>query len=238
MLISLIILIPIAIFIVLLVVAIDVVIRGIYQFGKGERLIGTLIAVAGTGFTLLVIISSLLFLKFLIPIKFQKYLAFDQKLKSPDGTSWFALYHDYGGIGDPDWHVFKIPINEVPEELKIPTSDARKVFATNRIPIMWNWSEAGHESNPHIKIFNQRYLVFIRGGYYHGIYDIQQGRTLITDTSPWHSFVSSNDKNTKGLNYKQLDLMMDMWVQSTLHNPIKEVIENNQTPSLMSENTH
>jgi len=163
----------------LLLIPIAIVISGIYQFWKGKRLVGSLIAFTGTGLGLLFMIPPLFFLLFALSIGPQEYLAFDQKLKSPDGTSWFVLYYDYGGLGDPEWYVFKIPINEVPEELKIPTSDAEKVFGTNRRLIMWNWSEAGHESNPHIKIFNQRYLVFIRGGYYHGLYDIHEAECLL-----------------------------------------------------------
>lgn len=213
--------------------------RGIYQFWKGKRLVGSLIVVAGAGLTFLVMIPSLLFLMLYLSIGFREHLVFDQKLKSPDGTSWFALYHDYGGLGDPDWHVFKIPINESPEELKISRSydsyNSEDDFWKKRM-LLWNFSEAGHHtSNPHIKIFNQRYLVFIRGGYYHGLYDIQEGRTLITDTSPWHSLNFSNKRNLEGLNSDQLDTMMDMWVESTLHNPIKEIIENNQKINQTSE---
>jgi hypothetical protein len=228
-----------ALIILILLVPIAIVLSGIYQFCKGKRLIGSLIAIAGTGLGLLFMIPPLFFLLFALSIGSQEYLKFDQKLKSPDGTSWFALYHDYGGIGNREWDVFKIPINEVPEGLKIPAShDSEDDFGINR-RLMWNRSEAGyHTSNPHIKIFNQRYLVFIRGGYYHGLYDIQQGRILITDSNPWNSFKFSNDRNTRGLNYNQLGVIMDIWVQSTLHNPIKEIIENNKTPSQMLVNTH
>jgi len=115
------------------------------------------------------------------------------------------------------------------QKLKIPCGynfeDSKKsVFWTKRM-LMWNWSEAGnHTSNPNIKIFNERYIVFIRGGYYHGLYDIKTDHTLITDDSPWHSFMSSYKRRPS----KNRDIEMDQWVKDHLHNPIKAIIEKNQ----------
>jgi hypothetical protein len=170
----------------------------------------------------------------------QSYLVFDEKIKSPDGASWLALYHNYGGFGDPDWHVFKVPIDEIPEKLKIPCgynfNDSAKSDFWKKRMLMWNWSEGGNNtSNPHIKMFNRKYLVFIRGGYYHGLYDIKKNQTLITDTSPWHSLVYSMDKNSRGSNLDQIDAKMDKWVEDTLHNPIKEIIEIDQTPNQLPD---
>jgi hypothetical protein len=36
-----------------------------------------------------------------------EYLQYQQHLQSPDKNHIFVLFHDYSGIGDPSWHVFK-----------------------------------------------------------------------------------------------------------------------------------
>ena len=231
--------IAVLILIIAFAIAFTLIILGLSKFEKGRKILGPLLGLAGVGWTLFIltiIIPRIIEAGFLILLlNPQKYLTYDEKLMSPDSKCWFALYHDYGGFGDPDWHVFKIPINEKPEKIKIPTAYRRRESSKYDIwkkrMLMWNWSEAGHHtSNPHIEIFNNRYLVFIRGGYYHGLYDIEMDKTLITDESPWHSFVYS-DKIKKEVNYgsKQFDAMMHKWVRDTLHNPIKEIIEKNQT---------
>ena len=211
---------------------IALIVYGIYFYKKGKKVLGVIVSILGIGCVWTILLPVILVLLFVFSFKPQEYLTFQEKLMSPDGTAWFSLYHDYSGIGDPDWHVFKIPNDEDPKSLKIPTayrhtdSDVHD-FWKNRM-LMWNWSEAGnHKSNPHIEIHGQRYLVFIRGGYYHGLYDIEENKTLITDTSPWHSLVYSRDHDStkSGLKLDQIDAQMDKWVEDTLHNPIKEIVE-------------
>ena len=208
------------------------IVYGIYFYKKGKRILGVIVSILGIGCVWTIVLPVILILLFVLTFKPQEYLTFQEKLISPYGTAWFALYHNYSGIGDPDWHVLKIPVDEDPESLKIPvayefTDPDMNDFWKNRM-LMWNWSEAGnHVSNPHIEIIGRKYLVFIRGGYYHGLYDIDEDKTLITDTSPWHSFVYSEEHGSTKLDLKldQIDAQMDKWVEDTLHNPIKEIVE-------------
>ena len=211
---------------------ITLIVHGIYFYKRGKKVLGAIVSLLGVGCVWTIVLPEILVLLFAFTFQPQKYLTFQEKLMSPDGTAWFALYHDYSGIGDPEWHVFKIPIGEDSKSLKIPAaywsidSDAND-FWKNRM-LMWNWSEAGnHVSNPHIEVIGRRYLVFIRGGYYHGLYDIDENKTLITDTSPWHSLVYSYERGStrSGLKLDQIDAQMDKWVEDTLHNPIKKIVE-------------
>lgn len=223
----------ITILIIVFILAIFLIVMSLKQFEKGKIIKGSLLTFAGVVWAIIVVViiiphmfSAGLILFLINP---QSYLVFDEKIKSPDGASWLALYHNYGGFGDPDWHVFKVPIDEIPEKLKIPCgynfNDSAKSDFWKKRMLMWNWSEGGNNtSNPHIKMFNQKYLVFIRGGYYHGLYDIREDQTLITDESPWHSFIYSDNKGTS----KDIGKKMEQWVRDNLHNPIKEIIENNQ----------
>lgn len=206
---------------------IALIVLGISQSGRGGGALGAVVMITGAGCLLIVLERLLYVILFVQTFGFQSHLTFDEKLRSPDGNSWFALYHDYGGIGDPDWHVFKIPVQEAPEKVKIPVSyRSQRPFVWKGRMLMWNWSEAGdHTSNPHLEMFNGRYLVFVRGSYYHGLYDIRQDRTLITDTSPWHSLVYSAEyRQMPPVPPGQRHELMDKWVAETLHNPIKAII--------------
>lgn len=213
--------------------AIFIIRKGYKCVKNGKKAKGLLLALLGIVWATIIINIIIPFLYFanigFLIFKPQFNLAFDEKIKSPDGTSWFALYHDYGGFGDPEWDIFKIPIEEIPEKLKIPCgynfADSSKSDFWKKRMLMWNWSEGGnHTSNPHIKMFKNRYIVFIRGGLYHGLYDIEEDRTLITDESPWHSFMHSDGRKSSINRDKEID----QWVRDNLHNPIKEIIENDQ----------
>lgn len=94
--------------------------------------------------------------------------------------------------------------------------------------LFWNWSEAGHHrTDPKIKIVKDRYLIFVRGGLNHALYDIQSKIVRVSEESPWHALVYSDEyeaMNPKPSNDEETNLM-DAWVRKHLHNPIEQIIK-------------
>ncbi len=188
---------------------------------------------------LLAIGGALLFTYFVIaPGLFQmpnKYLQYQQHLSSPDKDHIFVLLHDYNGVGDPSWHVFRFSNNVDPKNVKIPAgytnelTDEDKEWSSKML--MWNWSEAGdHMANPHIEIIKNRYLVFVRGDIYLGLYDIKADKTLIDDHSPWHTYIYSDEYKTiqPEPRMDEREKLLTAWTKKTLHQPIVDIIEANK----------
>jgi hypothetical protein len=155
-----------------------------------------------------------------------------QCLDSPDGEHKYALYHDVAGGDDHEWFVTKLKVYENPDALIVPKSFMNCSTPEEREwmdkTILFNWSEAGeHRENPHIKLVGDRYLVFERGGLYHGLYDIQEEETLITEESPWHSYIYSEEYESikPQPSHEQRKQLLDDWVRRKLHEPIKEIID-------------
>ncbi len=157
-----------------------------------------------------------------------KYL---QHILSPDGTEQFVLYTDIAGFNEATWYVLKLGAEVDVKKVKIPkgftnaSTDTEKEWMDKTL--FWNWSEAGHHrSEPSIKIAKGRYLVFVRGGLNHALYDIQSKTVRVAEGSPWHGLVYSDE-------YEALDpkpshdgesKLMDSWVRKHLHDPIEQII--------------
>ena len=163
-----------------------------------------------------------------------KYLDFIQKLDSPDGKNVFALYYGIAGGGDHEFHIFKFPKNMDPEQLTIPRSywshnadkEARK---WTNYSLLFNWSEDGsHSHNPEIKLFKDRYLVLIRGGLYHSLYDIKTNNTILNFDSPWHEYVYSDEYESlkPKPTHSQRKKLLENWKKKYLHNPISKIVDN------------
>ncbi len=160
-----------------------------------------------------------------------RHLVFKEKLFSPDHQSVFALFYDYPDSGDPSWHVFKFEKSVDLKKFRIPIDYAENSGQSggqvNGQCIMWNWSEAGdHVTKPKIIIIDN-YLVFMRGGLYHGLYDIKKDKTIITYDSPWHTFHNDyykKHKDNKNLDRYELMPVFYEWKVKNIHNPIKEII--------------
>ena len=164
----------------------------------------------------------------------RNYLDFLQKLESPDGESIFALYHGIAGYSDHEYHVFKFPKEMDPEKLLIPRSywshkadeEARKWA---RYSLFFNWSEdASHRRNPEIKIFKNKYLVLIRGGLYHSLYDIEADNTIVNFRSPFHKYLRSEEYKSlePKPTFSQRKKLLEDWKKQNLHNPISEIVDN------------
>jgi len=146
---------------------------------------------------------------------------FVQKLKSPDDKTWFALFADSAGFGDPSWHLYRFPattdVENVQIERGINDSDA----------IFWNYSEGGDQTeNPTIQLVQTRYIVFTRGGLHHSLYDIHEDKVLVNNTSPYHGLVYSEEfeKIDPRPPMEETERMIKEWKIKNLHDPIRKIV--------------
>ena len=154
---------------------------------------------------------------------------FAQKIKTPDGKYWIALFTDYAGIGDPSWHVYRFDINDNVENKKLP----RHKFDDGAI--FWNYSEAGDDTDgASISIVKDRYILFTRGGIYYSLYDLQNNKVLINDESPWHAFIDSDEfkQLPKDLKLKDQYPFYHKWAYKYLHLPIEGIINQDHSKTL------
>ena len=149
---------------------------------------------------------------------------------SPDGRWQFALYGNYDGFDDLSWHVFKIDAATDPRTLVIPDDflhgDGTDHHEWRSKTLFSSFSEAGyHRDDPHLRVVRDRYLVFVRGGLDHGLYDIDAGKVVLNEESPRHAF--KNSRNSVSMDVYQDDSeseKMDEWVRRNLHEPIARIM--------------
>jgi len=153
-----------------------------------------------------------------------QYLDFQQKIVSPDGQRVFALFSDYYGIGDPSWYVFVLDSSQKPEQMSMPLNCWNKRPRADWL-VMRNWSESGVDmGDPHIELIDDRYLVMVRGGLYHGVYNVQTDITLFQDICPWHTWYTGTE-GAKGINYEDHKPILHDWEKATIHERCRAIIE-------------
>lgn len=146
---------------------------------------------------------------------------FLQKIESPDGKTWFALFVDSAGFGDPAWYLYRFPVTTDVESIQIErgTSDPGIIF--------WNYSEGGdHTDNPAIQLVQDRYIVFTRGGLHHSLYDIHENKALVNNTSPYHALIYSDEYEeiVPRPSMEERKRMLAEWKIKNLHDPIRKII--------------
>jgi hypothetical protein len=112
--------------------------------------------------------------------------------------------------GDPGWQVYKIENEIDPKILRIPcgtnTTELGEKEGGLEL-ILSNYSEDGKDTrNPKIELLNDNFLVFSRGGYYYGLYGLENVETLINVWSPWSQYKDINDRR-KNIHGKILEII-------------------------------
>lgn len=167
------------------------------------------------------------------------YIDYIQHIESPDKKYNYCLYSDAIGIGDPGFKVLKLDKEINPKTLKvrwnfkkgIDRKDGEWLYLRQ---ILYNYEESSYyATDPKIEIINNRFLVFSRGGYYFGLYDIKLQKDIINICCPWSDWASQNIWTEKGTNYKG-DIPKDeksdygLWIEKNIHNKIKNYITTNK----------
>jgi len=171
------------------------------------------------------IISTLVFVLTLSSCN-MNYLDYYQHIESPDGKFYYGLYSDFS-IGDPGFLVLKLDKKTNPKDLKINysvkngiTGDDAKWIGDRTI--LSNYDEASQYcSDPKIEIIDKRFLVFSRGGFMFGLYDLKLEKDTFNNCCPWNEWASQNiwaekGTNTKDIFQKTKNLTMDFGLRKIL----------------------
>jgi hypothetical protein len=167
------------------------------------------------------------------------YVDYIHHIESPDKNYNFVLYSDAIGIGDPGFMVLKLEKEINPETVKVKWnykngSDKKDAEWLYSRQILYNYEESGnYASNPKIDLIDNRFLVFSRGGYYLGLYDIKLQKDVFNNCCPFGDWASQNIWAKNGTNYKG-DIPKDessdygIWIEKNIHNKIKDYIRMNK----------
>ncbi|MBN2190284.1 MAG: hypothetical protein JW728_03640 [Candidatus Aureabacteria bacterium] len=176
-----------------------------------------------------------LYLRFIIKERFTKpgdLLTFIHTVDSPENNCSFALFGDYSDTKRLVWYIFRFNTSaaSVPTEMPAGFLEAkdRKHMQFKDNLLTWNVSSANFDVyNPNIKVIEEKYLVFDRGGIHHFLYDIKNSQKLFEDNNPWLTFIyseegkfidSPTDKNEMGA-------LFNRWKVENIHNKIEMFIK-------------
>ena len=150
----------------------------------------------------------------------------------------YALYLDGVGIGDPGYTVVKLEKNINPEDVYIKWTPSEGInYEVNHENIEWfrereileNYAEAGfHTKNPKIEFINKRHIVFSRGGYYYGLYDLELEKDTFNVGSPWNEWRDKTGYKSEKYDRDKEEKLYDVWIKSNIHEKIKHYISTNK----------
>ena len=119
--------------IILFLVGLALITFSITCFKKRKKVVGWISVLIGM--FPFAIGGTMIFTYFIIAPSFfegAKYLQYQQHLQSPDKNHNFVLFHDYSGIGDPSWHVFKFNDDVDVKKIKIPAGYTNELTDEDR----------------------------------------------------------------------------------------------------------
>tara|TARA_B110000908_G_scaffold154334_1_gene191566 strand:- start:110 stop:676 length:567 start_codon:yes stop_codon:yes gene_type:complete len=166
------------------------------------------------------------------------YVDYHSKLEIETGDFNYALYLDGVGIGDPGYTVVKLEKNIKPEDVYIKWTPSDGInYEVNHEQIEWfrerkilkNYAEAGfHTHNPKIEYINKRHIVFSRGGYYYGLYDLILEKDTFNIGSPWNEWINKSGYKSEKYDRNKEEKQYDEWIKNNIHDEIKNYISNNK----------
>jgi hypothetical protein len=162
------------------------------------------------------------------------YLDYYQHIESPDGNFNYCLYFDNVGIGDPGYYILKLDKKVDPEKLYVNWNFKRGIKTQDSEwikdrELLFNYDEAGFlTSNPKIEIINNRHIVFSRGGYYFGLYDLKIEKDTFNISSPWNEWYKESGYIIKNRNRKEMEEAYEQWIKENLDDKIETYIETNK----------
>jgi hypothetical protein len=166
------------------------------------------------------------------------YVCYHSKLVIDTGDYNYALYLDGVGIGDPGYTVVKLEKNINPEDIYIKWTPKEGLdYEENQEHLEWfneriileNYDEAGFlTQNPKIEYINNRYIVFSRGGYYYGLYDILLKKDTFNIGSPWNEWKDKSGYKSEKYDRRKEKKLYEEWIKNNIHAEIKDYISTNK----------
>jgi hypothetical protein len=162
------------------------------------------------------------------------YLDYSQHVASPDGNFNYCLYFDNVGIGDPGYYVLKLDKKIDPEKLYINwnsesgTEDEDDKWLRSK-EVLFNYEESSYfTSDPKLEIINKRHLVFSRGGYYFGLFDLKLSKDTFNIASPWDEWYDRRGYKEEKYDRDKQEKAYERWIKRNLDSKIKDYIETNR----------
>lgn len=166
------------------------------------------------------------------------YIDYHSQLDIDKGNFNYALYLDGVGIGDPGYTVVKLEKNINAKDVYIKWTPSNGInYEVNHEQIEWfrereilkNYAEAGfHTWNPKIEFINKRHIVFSRGGYFYGLYDLVLEKDIFNIGSPWNEWRDKSGYKSEKYDRDKEKLLYEEWIKNNIHNKIKDYISNNK----------
>ena len=95
--------------------------------------------------------------------------------------------------------------------------------------VLFNYDEAGlFTSDPKIEIINNRHLVFTRGGYYFGLYDLKISKDTFNIGSPWNEWRDKSGYKSEKYDRDKEEKAYGQWIKENLDTKIRDYIETNK----------
>lgn len=161
---------------------------------------------------------------------------FVQKIQSPDGKYSFCLFKR-SQFRYNDFIVLKLESKINPESLNYNPDSNNPDVANSSIDLEMTKEVLKNQerrsdfaTNPNIKLVDNRFLVFSRGNFYFGLYDLKIEKSVFNEFDPFGVWASQNIWAKKGTYYKgkiPKDEQSDyaIWVEKNIKNKIEKYIE-------------
>jgi len=158
------------------------------------------------------------------------YLHYLQHIESADGKYNYCLFRSETVFREPSYFVLKVEkeIN-LKKFNKLRKGTKREDwYWINDRQLLSNLEDSGLLiENPNIKVINSRYLVFSRGGYYFGLYDLKLDSAIVNVVNifwEWERLPDEDNMLKKNLSRKELKREYEKWVKENLHERIEKHI--------------
>ncbi len=178
------------------------------------------------------ILTTKIFIVILLTSCTSNYIDYKQHIETDDFN--YGFYMDTWGIGDQGYYVLKIEKNISPKEVYVEITAKDGINLKHRDwmderTILFNYAEAGyHHKSPMIKLIDNRFLVFERGGFNYGLYDLKLQKDTFNISSPWNTFVAESGYKSERYDRKKEEEEYTKWVKNNIHDKINDYILTNK----------
>jgi len=176
---------------IILLVVIAILICGIYLLFKKRWVLGSLLIILDIViiFIIFIVLSSVIvFLKGAGEFFDERrtYTYFVDDIISIDSLYHYSLFEDRSGGSDINWYITK----SIYRQKDIPTKIIKEEFHNN---IEWqilfeDFKDSGEPfyESPHLALVQNKYLVFIRGAVYRGLYNVIDEKIMVEPRTYGH----------------------------------------------------
>ena len=176
------------------------------------------------GGSLIVIVGLVFWLNY----SYRDRLSLLESIPHPTEAYNICLYEKGPWLSDSDFIVLKIDKQVNPENI----SNTQQAYHYDEL--LANYEERNDlATNPDIRLVDKQFLVFSRGGYYFGLYDIKAQKPIVNDCCPFNSWATNTVWTEKGTYYdgpieRNAKSDYGTWVKENIHEKIVKHLKGNK----------